>query len=369
MCPKAQRAITETPVYIAVYTLSAQRHAYARASSENTGHQMAAKRKASPRRAKKPRAASAPAPATGGAGQAAPSAVQGATQSTVVGGDVAARGKVQKTFITAKVLSGFMDAAGVEAVIGEHLATLDGAARQAVMGAVDASRAHAATLAPFQPANVVLRPIQSPHTDAILADPLFQQSFRQRPHQFAYVDISQLVALQPWIEPRGDPIPVTETELLAFALPNNWDVPAEVSFIGPSGPIQILTSSPAMQGSIRAEFDAKNGTVTLGAPKHLNLVQVVHLAGRHYLLNGYHRVADAVRGGVKELPALVTEAIFGPQDINLGGVAFAPGYVLGLPRPPLVTDFSTPAAITAKVRERRYGVLVELNLKPLVIGI
>jgi hypothetical protein len=175
--------------------------------------------------------------------------------------------------------------------------------------------------------------------------------------------------LQPWIEPRGDPIPAAEADLLAFALPTNWDVPAEVSFIPPQGPIQILTSSPAMQ-SIRADFDAQKGTVTLGAPKHLNLVQVAHFNGRHYLLNGYHRVADALRAGVNELPALVTQAIFGPQDIQLGGTGmFAAGHVIGLPRPPLVADFHTPAAIAAKVRERRYGVLIELNLKPLVIGI
>src|ERR1700730_1924765 len=135
---------------------------------------MAAKRKASPR-AKKPRAAKTP--ATSGASAAATSVAQGATQSTIVGGTVAARGKVQKTFITAKVLSGFTDAGHLEIVIGEHLGTLDAAARQAVLAAADASRAHVATLPSFQPANVVLRPIQSPHIDAIRADPLFQQSF------------------------------------------------------------------------------------------------------------------------------------------------------------------------------------------------
>jgi hypothetical protein len=226
-----------------------------------------------------------------------------------------------------------------------------------------------AGLAALQPGNAVLRKINSPHVDAIRAEPLFNQAFGQRPHDFVYVDIRRLCALQPWIEPRGDPIPTVEADLLAFALPPDWDVPAEVSFIPPQGPIQILTSSPAMQGSIRAEFDAAKGTVMLGAPKHLNLIQVAHLAGRHYLLNGYHRVADALRAGVNELPALVTEAVLGLPDIQLGPPAFLAQHVATIVRPPLVADFHTAAAITAKVRERRYGVLVELNLKPLVIGI
>jgi hypothetical protein len=225
---------------------------------------VAAKRKASPRAKKRIEAS-----ATSGGPAAATTLAQGATQSTIVGGAVAVRGKVQKTFITAKVLSGVTDAGHLDLLIGEHLGTLDVAARQAALTAADASRAFVATLAPFQPANAVLRPIQSPHIHAIRADPLFQQSFGQRPHDFAYVDLRQLVALQPWIEPRGDPIPAAEADLLAFALPTNWDVPAEVSFIPPQGPIQILTSSPAMQG-IRADFDAQKGTVTLGAPKHLN---------------------------------------------------------------------------------------------------
>src|SRR5262249_25152556 len=152
------------------------------------------------------------------------------------------------------------------------------------------------------------REIHHPHVDSIVSQPVFQQTFGQRPYQFAYVDVRQLVALQAWVEPRADSIPTREDDLLAFALPLNWDVPAEVSFIQPSGPIQILTSSPSLQG-LHLEFDALTGTVKLGAAKHLNLIQVTHWNGRHYLRNGYHRVVDAIGAGIFELPALVNQAV------------------------------------------------------------
>jgi hypothetical protein len=297
------------------------------------------------------------------------SATQGGTQSTVVGESAAAiRGKVQKTFIKVKLLSGFMDDSHIEMVIGEYLGNLGADARQAFQAEAIAARAHVSSLSPFNPADAVTRAIQSPYVDAIRADPLFQQSFGQRSHRFAYVDVRQLVALQPWIEPRGDQIPSSESELLAFALPNSWDVPAEVSFFQPQGPIQILTSSPHMQ-SVSFEFEPKNGTVRIGAPKHLNLVQVVHFNGRHYLMNGYHRVADALKAGVNELPAIVIDALH-PQEIQINGPGFfAPHYVVPLPRPPLLADFHGPAATSAKVRERRYGVLIGLDIKPLQISI
>jgi hypothetical protein len=324
---------------------------------------MASKRKPSKPRRPPPAKAVAPAPAAPTALPVAP------TQSATIGAPVAARGKVQKTFIQARILSGFTDAGHLSLLIGEYLETLEAVARQQAIAAADASRAFVATLPPFAPAGVVRQQIQSPHIDAIRADPLFTETFGQRPHQFALVDLTQLVALQPWIEPRGDVIPAADEERLAFALPNNWDVPAEISFFQPLGPIQILTSSPALQG-LRAELDSQAGTVKLGAPKHLNLVQAVHLGGRHYLLNGYHRVADALLAGVTELPALVTEAVFGPQDVQLRGEGmFNIGHILGLPRPPLVADFHTAAAISSRVRERRYGVLIDLVVKPLLIGV
>lgn len=278
------------------------------------------------------------------------------------------RGSVQKTFVPAKILSGFTDLNHFQLLSGEFLATLDANEQSKIINEAQATRVFVSQLPPFQPQPIVIRDITSPHVQAIQADPLFTQIFGQRPHKFCYVDPSKIIALQAWIEPRADKVPTGEDALLEFALPRSWDVPAEVSFIQPTGPIQILSSNPGLQG-LAMELDLSAGKVMLGAPKHLNLVQVVNFQGRYILRNGYHRVSDAIIAGLPEFPALVIEA-FTPNEAALqGNTAFNFGYVLGLPRPPLVSDFNTPAALTTKVRERRYGVIVNLDIKPINIGI
>lgn len=280
----------------------------------------------------------------------------------------APRGSVQKTFVPAKILSGFTDDGHFRILAGEYLSTLDPAAQGQLLASAQASRSFVSQLPPYQPTPSSIRDITGPHVDAIRTDPLFIQAFGQRPHRFAYVNPSDIIALQAWIEPRADAVPTSEDALLEFALPRKWDIPAEVSFIPPVGPIQILSSNPGMHG-LSIELDQLTGKVMLSAPKHLNLVQVVSFQGRLFLRNGYHRVADAIAAGLHEFPALVVEA-FNPNEVALAGnTVFNFGYVFALPRPPFVTDFNTPAAVTTKVRERRYGVMISLDIKPLNIGI
>jgi hypothetical protein len=165
-----------------------------------------------------------------------------------------------------------------------------------------------------------------------------------------------------------DVVPTTTDALLEFALPRTWDVPAEVSFIPPVGPIQILSSNPGLQG-LTIEMDQATGKVVLSPPKHLNLVQIIHFGGRYFLRNGYHRVTDAIASNVKEIPAIVIEALM-PNEVAIPSPStFNIGYILGRARPPLVRDFHTNAAVSAKVREGRYGVMVNLDIKQINIGI
>ena len=281
---------------------------------------------------------------------------------------VAPRGAVQKTFVRAKVLAGFTDPQHFQLLAGEYLATLDSAAQAAKLQATDAARAFVLQLPPLGPTNVVVRPITHAHIDAIRSDQLFANTFGQTQHQFAYINPAGVIALQPWIEPRADAVPTTEDDLLDFALPRKWDVAAEVTFTPPFGPIGILSSNPAMQG-MTMELDQAAGVVKMSAPKHLNLVQVVQFNNRFFLKNGYHRVADALAAGAQEFPAIVINAL-SPNDAGLPGAGvFNLGYVLGLQRPPLVSDFHTAAAVETKVRERRYGVFVSLDIKQITIGV
>ncbi len=280
----------------------------------------------------------------------------------------APRGSVQKTFVDARVLSGFADANHFELLAGEYLATLDAPTKAQVLTDAAATRAFVAQLPPAPPAPIIVRGIAGPHVDAIRNDPLFARTLGQSAYQFSYIDPAGLVALQASIEPRLDPVPATEADLLAFALPQTWEVAAEVSFMPPAGPIQIWSSNPAMQGVVM-ELDQATSKVMISAPKHLNLVQVAQFNGRYFLRNGYHRVADALAAGLREFPAIVIDALT-PADVALPGVVtFNLGYVLGLQRPPLVADFHTAAALTTRVRERRYGAVISMDIKHVNIGI
>jgi hypothetical protein len=280
----------------------------------------------------------------------------------------APRGAVQKTFVPARILSGFTDPPHFNQIAGEYLASVSLDEKTKILAEADVTRQFVAQLPPLEPMQIELRDIAHSHVAAIQGDPLFAQAFGRLPHRFRYVNPAGIIALQASIEPRSDAIPKTEAELLEFALPRTWDIPAEITLIPPGGPIQILSSNPGLQG-LAVEIDQSSPRVMLSAPKHLNLVQLVQLNGRYFLRNGYHRIADAVKAGVPEFPALVVDG-FTPNDIALPGAAmFNAGYVIGLQRPPLVQDFFTTAALTTKVRERRYGIIVNLDVKPINVGI
>jgi hypothetical protein len=280
----------------------------------------------------------------------------------------APRGSVQKTYASARILSGFTDPNHFGLLADDFLATQSPNERAAVLAEAEATRTFVAQLPQVQPSAIVIRDITGPHVDALRAEPLFAQAFGRQPHRFCYIDPRTIIALQAWIEPRSDKVPSEEAALLEFALPRTWDVPAEVSLVPPIGPVQILSSNPAMT-AVTVELDRATGKVMISPPKHLNLVQVVHFQGRFFLWNGYHRVADALNSGCHVFPAIVIEG-FSPNEAALPGLGpFNIGYVLNLKRPPLVQDFHSAAALTTKLRERRYGVIVNLDIKPLNIGI
>jgi hypothetical protein len=281
---------------------------------------------------------------------------------------VPTRGAVQRTFVDARVLAGFTDAPHFDNLVaGEYLATLDPIAKQELQAKVAAARHFVSQLQPVQLDDAVVRPITGPHVDAIVVNPVFQRVFQGRPVSFAYVRPEKLIALQVHVEPRADKVPSGEPELLHWALPQKWDVPAEISLAGPTGPIYVVTSSPVLQG-LAVELEAKTGRVVLSPPPHVNLVQVAQFQNKFFLRNGYHRVFDAVSSGVAEIPALIVP-VNDPREIELGGTAFGFGYVLNRPRPPLVADLCTQAAIDIQMRERRYGVAVNLDVKSFNIGI
>jgi hypothetical protein len=83
-------------------------------------------------------------------------------------------------------------------------------------------------------------------------------------------------------------------------------------------------------------------------------VTVVRFQGRHYLRNGYHRVAGLVQAGVTTVPAVVTDTdTFENMVVGDGGFG---GEVATWRVPPVMTDFWDETVSIASARPiRRTG--------------
>jgi hypothetical protein len=221
---------------------------------------------------------------------------------------VPSRGLVQRTFVPVRVLAGFTDPGHFQILAGEFLQELGSGEQAQLLAAAEKAREAVKGFSTVPLGDAVVRPLVGPAIDALLGDPLFRETFQARPFSFQVVRADRLIALQAHVKPRIDPAPRDEAGLISFCLPHRWDVPAELSFTPPDGPIQITSSSPMLQG-VRIDLDRSNGRVTLGPAKHINLVQVKEFNGRYYLNNGYHRVFDLLGAGRTEIPALVSKAL------------------------------------------------------------
>src|SRR5262249_5360393 len=139
--------------------------------------------------------------------------------------------------------------------LAEHLATLSLPEKETLEAEVAAARSAVQSLANVELQDAVVRPIAGTHIETIQQDLLFQQAFSNRALAFQYVKPHKLIALQVNIQPRSDTVPTSESELLQFALPHKWDVPAELSFNPPLGPIHIVSSDPSLQQGLRLEAE------------------------------------------------------------------------------------------------------------------
>lgn len=282
----------------------------------------------------------------------------------------ARRGSVTRTFEPVSVLAGFMDDPHFRGFAHEHLASLSPDEEAALMDNVSKARDAANNLPPLDWAGAEVRPLDPAAHTGLESDPIFASIFGNVSYRFSWVQPEKLVALQSFVKLQEESVPRDADSLIAFALPQEWRVPAEISFMPPVGPIYVVSSSPQMAG-LQVRMDAQQGQVILEPPSHVNLIQAVQFAGRYYLRNGYHRVVGAIAAGITELPALVVD-VGSPAEVEipqLGLAGFNPVHSMGLLRPPLVSDFGGAACVEIPMRERRYGASVSLQISPLNIGI
>lgn len=282
----------------------------------------------------------------------------------------ARRGQVTRSYESVQILAGFTDDNHFQSLAQESMQNLKKPQRDTLLKNVDKARQHVASQPVIDLSGVEIRPLEKEAYEKFEKDKTFQTMFSGRPYRFAWINPKKLIALQAFVKTQEEKVPTDPKQLIDFALPSNWSVPAEISFIPPMGPIYVVSSSPQLAG-LEVSMDNKNGHVIIKPPSHANLIQVMHLNGRYYLRNGYHRVTGAIAEGIEELPAIVVDA-FQPADVelpNLGAFGFSAAYFMGSPRPPLVSDFLTPASVTIEMREKRYGASVNLQISPISIGV
>jgi hypothetical protein len=286
----------------------------------------------------------------------------------------AVRGVVSKSFGTVKVLAGFLDDAQFSDFAEESLLGLAPDQKAELLSRVEAARQVVSALPVMTDYDAAARPVDSSVVARFEDDDTFQTFIRGRAHHFAWVRLDRLIAQQVFVKAPDETVPEAEDELIDFALPANWRVPADLTFIPPHGPIYVTTGRPHDVGTLDIRIDHDHQRVTIEPPQHVNLVQVAKFHGRHYLQNGYHRVVNALRSGHTELPALVHEipADAHPQEVqlgNLGSAGFTTLRTMILHRPPLVADFTGIGVIELPMRERRYGAAVVLQVVPLNLPI
>ena len=280
------------------------------------------------------------------------------------------RGVVIKSFHPVKALAGFMDDAHFQAFAQEYLATLSEEAKADLLAEADRARTIATALPPHPDFSVESRPVDPEVSEQFTKDETFRAVFGGQAYHFAWVRLENLVALQVFVNAQEEDVPSTESALTEFSLPGEWSVPAEITFIPPLGPIYIVSSSPHLVG-LRVRTEVEAGQIIIEPPTHINVVQVMHFNGRYYLRNGYHRVVGALRAGVTELPALIVEGNQ-PAEVelaNMGPSGFGVLPSMMLPRPALVADFNGTATVEIRMRERRYGASVSLQISPVNIGV
>lgn len=203
------------------------------------------------------------------------------------------------------------------------------------------------------------------HIDAFVNDPHFQASRGDHPEDswdIKLVPIENLVAFQPAVTKTAYQSDLSATansvrDLIRFTLPVDAAPLVEDQRIRDTffSGWQFVTRSPNIHVSgphhsrSRTDDDTVLASVTFELKSDPNFVYVAHFEDRYILKNGYHRVYQLLRAGETHVPAVVIEAqTYDETGANQSGF-FDRELVMG-DRPPMLTDYETPIAVTIERR-------------------
>ena len=201
------------------------------------------------------------------------------------------------------------------------------------------------------------------HVDAFVNDPHFQASRGGQPTDswaIKLVPIECLVAFQPAVTRTAyeTDLDASESVLdrLEFTLPVDDGPLVEDQRIDDTffSGWQFVSRSPNVHVSgpryVRSDDDDTTiATVSFDLKSNPNFVYVAHFEDRYILKNGYHRVYQLLKAGETHVPAVVIEA----ESYDETGAeqdGFFDRELVMSERPPLLTDYETPAAVTISRR-------------------
>lgn len=266
-------------------------------------------------------------------------------------------------WIAARVLAGFMDRSHVEQVVGEWLNDKSQDFKVGFWKEWDAAQTVAKSLPDLVP-NSALVDQKSPaleqkHAELAKREDVMK-AFSGVNTSIRYVDLRQVVAIQPSVQSILENAPVNEEQLLEYCFPLPRSPPCEVnvSFTPPIGQVMFLGDVPYMN---MINMDARDGRLAVSPAMHVNFLQVVEFQNRVYLINGYHRAHSLLHAGKNVVPAWV---LSGRPPVLAGAGFFNLPYLMNKTRPPLLQDFLGPVSVPYQQRLRRHGLLMRFEIAP-----
>lgn len=199
------------------------------------------------------------------------------------------------------------------------------------------------------------------HLDAVRKEPTFQEHLAGvTDSQFVMIELGKVVAFQAYLNceylealARRIPAHGDEEALLRFCLPTRTDKVGEALLANINPDTNTFTASTdnldfRIVGNVQGE-DATSGRKFTGFAygPGLREMSVAEYNGRFILKNGYHRAFALRKAGYQFAPVLIVKV----PTYNLTGAnrpGFFPSDVLMGPRPPIIDDFASPAAVPIK---------------------
>ncbi len=268
-------------------------------------------------------------------------------------------------YLDQKVLVGFMRDPLKATFIDDYFSGCPPVEKTRVLEETNAAEAYCSKLNDGRPKQIEFESIPSEHSE-YLGRLSGSQTFRQligTQFEFAIADLRDAIAVQPNVtteslETKAPPMSPSGTDLIRYCLPDQYTFQLQVTINANVMTFSGLDNNLTGVGFAQAPVGGMPFMIPISRG---NWVQVGRCRGRAFLVNGYHRVAQLMSAGTYCIPCIVRD-FASPEQMGLGqGRFFELPWLMGAPRPPVLGDFATPAAIRLPGKRARTTIIANLQ--------